>query len=145
MELDVTGRLEKRLDQKKSRRRERRLLPQSGRSPVAFAIFCAIASFLIFAGMTPLDADRRPVSILFLIDFAHCPGAAGPRGLPGHLLIRAWRARTAAAGLDIRIVALFDGDRRRRPTLSMAIVGSVTLDKMLDPAFMHDVAASSWG
>ncbi len=129
---------EKRLDQKKSRRRERRLLPRIGPFAVAFAILCAIASFLIFAGMTPLTPTADLLSILFLIDFAIVLVLLGLVAYEAFLLIRAWRARTAAAGLHIRIVALF-AVIAAVPTLSMAIVGSVTLDKMLNPAFMHDV------
>ena len=129
---------DKRLDQKKSRRRERRLLPQIGPFAVASAIVCAIASFLIFAGMTPITPTPDTLSILFLIDFIIVLVLLGLVAYEAFLLIRAWRARTAAAGLHIRIVALF-AVIAAVPTLSMAIVGSVTLDKMLNPAFMRDV------
>ncbi len=60
---------DKRLDQQKSRRRERRLLPRVGPFAVAFAIICAIGSFLIFAGMTPIEPTDETVSLLFLLDF----------------------------------------------------------------------------
>jgi two-component system nitrogen regulation sensor histidine kinase NtrY len=127
-----------RLDQQKSRRRERRLLPRLGPFAVAFAIICAIASFLIFAGMTPIEPTDDTVSLLFLLDIIAVLILLGFVAYETLLLIRAWRAKTAAAGLHIRIVALF-AVIAAVPTLSMAIVGSVTLDKMLNPAFMRDV------
>jgi two-component system nitrogen regulation sensor histidine kinase NtrY len=129
---------DKRLDQQKSRRRERRLLPRLGPFAVAFAIICAIASFLIFAGMTPIEPTDDTVSLLFLLDIIAVLILLGFVAYETLLLIRAWRAKTAAAGLHIRIVALF-AVIAAVPTLSMAIVGSVTLDKMLNPAFMRDV------
>jgi two-component system nitrogen regulation sensor histidine kinase NtrY len=129
---------DKRLDQQKSRRRERRLLPRVGPFAVAFAIICAIGSFLIFAGMTPIEPTDETVSLLFLLDFITVLILLGLVAYEALLLIRAWRAKTAAAGLHIRIVALF-AVIAAVPTLSMAIVGSVTLDKMLNPAFMRDV------
>ena len=129
---------DKRLDQQKSRRRERRLLPRLGPFAVAFAIICAIASFLIFAGMTPIEPTDDTVSLLFLLDTIAVLILLGFVAYETLLLIRAWRAKTAAAGLHIRIVALF-AVIAAVPTLSMAIVGSVTLDKMLNPAFMRDV------
>ena len=97
---------DKRLDQQNSRRRERRLLPRLG-IPVASAIICAIASFLIFAGMTPIEPTDGTVSLLFLLDIIAVSISA-----------RLHRFRNAAADLSparknrrlwpaIRIVALF--------------------------------------
>lgn len=129
---------DKKLDRKRSRRGERRLLPRIGPFVVALAIICAIFSFLIFAGLTPITPTDETVSILFMVDFAIVLVLLGLVIFETILLIRAWRARTAAAGLHIRIVALF-AVIAAVPTLSMAIVGSVTLDKMLNPEFMRDV------
>jgi two-component system, NtrC family, nitrogen regulation sensor histidine kinase NtrY len=129
---------DKRLDAKKSRRGERRLLPRLGPFVVALAIICAIFSFLIFAGLTPITPTDETVSAIFVVDFVIVLILFGLVIHEAILLIRAWRAKTAAAGLHIRIVALF-AVIAAVPTLSMAIVGSVTLDKMLNPAFMRDV------
>jgi two-component system nitrogen regulation sensor histidine kinase NtrY len=134
----MTQATDKRLDQQKARRRERRLLPRIGPFIVALAIACAIGSFLVFAGMTPVEPTDDIVSLLFLIDFIIVLLLLGLVAFETLLLIRAWRAKTAAARLHIRIVALFAAIAAV-PTLSMAIVGSVTLDKMLNPAFMRDV------
>jgi two-component system nitrogen regulation sensor histidine kinase NtrY len=125
-------------ESRKPRRRERRLLPRLGPFVVAFAIFCAVASFLIFAGLTPIAPTDETVSILFLVDFAVGAVLALLVAFEALLLIRAWRAKTAAAGLHMRIVGLF-AVIAAVPALSMAIVGSVTLDKTLNPAFMRDV------
>jgi two-component system nitrogen regulation sensor histidine kinase NtrY len=129
---------DKKLDGKKSRRGERRLLPRVGPFVVALAILGAIASFLIFAGLTPINPTDDTVSILFLVDFGIVLVLLALVAFEAILLIRAWRAKTAAAGLHIRIVALF-AVIAAVPTLTMAIVGSVTLDKMLNPEFMRDV------
>jgi two-component system nitrogen regulation sensor histidine kinase NtrY len=134
----MTQATDKRLDQQKARRRERRLLPRIGPFIVALAIACAIGSFLVFAGMTPIEPTDDIVSLLFLVDFIIVLLLLGLVAFETLLLIRAWRAKTAAARLHIRIVALFAAIAAV-PTLSMAIVGSVTLDKMLNPAFMRDV------
>ena len=134
----MTQAKDKRLDAKKSRRGERRLLPRLGPFVVAFAIICAIFSFLIFAGLTPITPTDETVSAIFVVDFVIVLILFGLVIYETILLIRAWRAKTAAAGLHIRIVALF-AVIAAVPTLSMAIVGSVTLDKMLNPAFMRDV------
>ncbi len=123
---------------RKQRRRERRLLPRLGPFIVAFAIFSAVGSFLIFAGLTPITPTADTVTILFLVDFAIAALLAFLVAFESLLLIRAWRAKTAAAGLHIRIVALF-AVIASVPALSMALVGSVTLEKTLNPAFMKDM------
>jgi len=123
---------------RKQRRRERRLLPRVGPFIVAFAIFCAVASFLIFAGLTPITPTDETVTILFLVDFAVLALLLFLVAFETWLLVRAWRAKRAGAGLHIRIIALF-AVIAAVPALSMAIVGSVTLDKTLNPAFMRDV------
>ncbi|WP_243067212.1 sensor histidine kinase NtrY-like [Candidatus Rhodoblastus alkanivorans] len=105
---------------------------------MAVAILCAIGSFLIFAGLTPLTPTDQNVKYLFFVDAAIAVILAALVAFEAVQLIRAWRARTAAAGLHIRIVALF-AVIAAVPAISMAIVGSVTLDKLFNPAFMRDV------
>jgi two-component system nitrogen regulation sensor histidine kinase NtrY len=123
---------------RRPRRRDRRLLPRLGPFVVAFAIFCAVGSFLIFAGLTPIAPTDDTVVVLFLVDFAVLALLVFLVTFEAVLLIRAWRKKTAAAGLHMRIVGLF-AVIAAVPALSMAIVGSVTLDKTLNPAFMRDV------
>jgi two-component system nitrogen regulation sensor histidine kinase NtrY len=129
---------EKSPESRRSRRRERRFLSRLGPFAVAVAILCAIGSFLIFAGLTPLTPTDQNVQYLFVVDAAIAIMLAALVAFEAVQLIRAWRAKTAAAGLHIRIVALF-AVIAAVPAISMAIVGSVTLDKLFNPAFMRDV------
>ncbi len=114
------------------------MLSRLGPFVVAIAILCAIGSFLIFAGLTPLTPTDQNVQYLFIIDAAIAAVLAALVAFEAFRLVRAWRAKTAAAGLHIRIVALF-AVIAAVPAISMAIVGSVTLDKLFNPAFMRDV------
>ena len=114
------------------------MLSRLGPFVVAIAILCAIGSFLIFAGLTPLTPTDQNVQYLFIIDAAIAAVLATLVAFEAFGLVRAWRAKTAAAGLHIRIVALF-AVIAAVPAISMAIVGSVTLDKLFNPAFMRDV------
>jgi two-component system nitrogen regulation sensor histidine kinase NtrY len=125
-------------DSRKSRRRERSFLSRVGPFVVAIAILCAIGSFLIFAGLTPLTPTDQNVQYLFILDAAIAALLAALVAFEAFGLVRAWRSKTAAAGLHIRIVALF-AVIAAVPAISMAIVGSVTLDKLFNPAFMRDV------
>lgn len=118
--------------------RERRFLSRVGPFIVAIAILAAFLSFLIFAGLTPVTPSEQNVQYLFMVDGAIALVLALLVAFEAVQLVRAWRAKTAAAGLHIRIVALF-AVIAAVPALSMAIVGSVTLDKLFNPAFMRDV------
>ena len=129
---------EQRPETRTVRRRDRRFLSRLGPFIVAVALLVAIGSFLIFAGLTPLTPTDQNVKYLFLIDGAIAAVLAALVAFEAVQLVRAWRAKTAAAGLHIRIVALF-AVIAAVPAISMAIVGSVTLDKLFNPAFMRDV------
>ena len=126
------------LDHKKARRRDRRLLPRLGPFIVAFSILGAIASFLVFAGLTPIAPTDDTLTLLFLADFIIAAGLLALVIFEALILVRAWRAKRAAAGLHIQILSLF-AVIAAVPALSMAIVGSVTLDRTLNPAFMRDM------
>jgi two-component system, NtrC family, nitrogen regulation sensor histidine kinase NtrY len=129
---------ENRPDSRKSRRAPRSALSRVGPFVVAIAILCAIGSFLIFAGLTPLTPTDQNVQYLFIVDAAIVALLAALVAFEAFRLVRAWREKTAAAGLHIRIVALF-AVIAAVPAISMAIVGSITLDKLFNPAFMRDV------
>ena len=58
--------------------------------------------------------------------------------LEGLALLVAWRAGAAGARLHMRIVGLFS-IIAAVPVILMALVGSITLDRSLNPAFMQDV------
>jgi two-component system nitrogen regulation sensor histidine kinase NtrY len=53
-------------------------------------------------------------------------------------LVRAYQAGAAGAGLHVRIVGLFSGIAAA-PAIIIAVVGSITLERSLNPAFMQDV------
>ncbi len=129
---------ETRPETRKSRRRDRRFLSRLGPFVVAVAILIAIGSFLIFAGLTPLTPTDQNVQYLFYLDGVVAVILALLVAFEAVELVRAWRAKTAAAGLHIRIVALF-AIIAAVPAISMAVVSSVTLDKLFNPAFMRDV------
>jgi two-component system nitrogen regulation sensor histidine kinase NtrY len=129
---------ETRPETRKSRRRDRRFLSRLGPFVVAVAILIAIGSFLIFAGLTPLTPTDQNVQYLFYLDGAVALILSLLVAFEAVQLVRAWRAKTAAAGLHIRIVALF-AIIAAVPAISMAVVSSVTLDKLFNPAFMRDV------
>ncbi len=120
------------------RRRDRRLPSRLGPYVVGLAILIAIGSFLLFAGLTPFTPTEENVKYIFLLDAAAVAVLAALVAFEAVQLIRAWRAKTAAAGLHIRIVALF-AVIAAVPAISMAVVSSVTLDKLFNPAFMRDV------
>ncbi len=129
---------DRRLDKKRARHRERRLFSRLGPFIVALSIALAVGSFLIFAGLTPFRQSDELVIFLFALDALAVLVLLILVVAEGWGLVRAWRARTAAAGLHIRIVALFSVIATV-PALTMAAVGSITLEQTLNPAFMHDM------
>ena len=90
--------------------RSRRMLARFGPVAVILALSVATTSFLIFSDYTPV---RTTPSV-------------------------SWRAGAAGARLHMRIVGLFS-IIASVPVILMALVGSVTLDRSLNPAFMQDV------
>ncbi len=129
---------ENRPESRQSLRRDRRLPSRLGPYVVGLAILIAIGSFLLFAGLTPFTPTEANVKYLFVVDAAAVAVLAALVAFEAVQLVRAWRAKTAAAGLHIRIVALF-AVIAAVPAISMAVVSSVTLDKLFNPAFMRDV------
>jgi two-component system, NtrC family, nitrogen regulation sensor histidine kinase NtrY len=105
---------------------------------VALAMALALATFVIFAGFTPIPPTNRVVLTLFAAD-----------GLIISILLvlvahQAWklraarRARQAGARLHLRIVGLFS-IIAAVPALIMAFVASTMLERGLNPAFMQDL------
>jgi two-component system nitrogen regulation sensor histidine kinase NtrY len=124
------------------------LLPESGRGRqlagklgpviVLCAILSALASFFILAGLTPIVPTNDVVMSLFAADVVVVLALVGLVLTEAWALIRAWRQQAAASRLHIRIVGLFS-IIAAAPALLMAVVGSITLDRTLNPAFMQDV------
>ena len=105
---------------------------------VTTALVCAIATLLIFADYTPIVPTSDVVLSLFLANLVIILVLLGLLIAEAWNLVAAWRAQAAGAGLHIRIVGLFSVIAAA-PAVLIAIVGSITLDRSLNPAFMQDV------
>jgi len=116
---------------------QRRFTTRFGPVIVAVSLLVSLVSFLIFAGYTPVPVTDAVVLGLFLanvlgIFLVFCFVAA-----EAYALFKARRAGVAGAQLHIRIVGLFS-IVAAAPALLMAWVGSVALERSLNPAFMQD-------
>lgn len=119
-------------------RHDRRIVSRLGALTVSLALICALATLLIFADYTPISPTNEVVVTLLLTN----------AGLVFILillllaefwrLIAARRAQAAGSGVHIRMVALFSCIAAF-PAILIAFVGSVTLDRTLNPAFLQDV------
>ena len=117
---------------------ERRFLARFGPVIVTLAVALGIGTVLIFADYTPIAPTTSVVLSLFLANAIIILLLFGL--LVGEVwrLVRAYRAGAAGAGLHVRIVGLFSGIAAA-PAIIIAVVGSITLERSLNPAFMQDV------
>ena len=120
------------------RKRSRRLISKLGPIAVVLAFVAAATSFLIFTGYTPIPPTDRVVLGLLAVNAFCILFLAGVVVVEAWGLLAARRAQVAGARLHIRIVGLFS-IIAVVPAILMAAVGSVTLERTLNPAFMHDV------
>ena len=116
----------------------RRSLTRLGPFAVAAALLVATTSFLIFADYTPIRATSSVVLGLFVANSITILTLLLLVVLEGWTLLVAWRAGVAGARLHIRIVGLFS-IIAAVPVILMALVGSIALDRSLNPAFLQDV------
>ncbi|HWG06575.1 MAG TPA: PAS domain-containing sensor histidine kinase [Beijerinckiaceae bacterium] len=119
-------------------RTERRFISWFAPVAVSGALVCAIATLLIFANYTPIVPTDDVVLGLFLGNLVVIVVLLALLITEAWSLIAAWRAQAAGAGLHIRIVGLFSFIAAA-PAVLIAIVGSITLDRSLNPGFMQDV------
>ena len=119
-------------------RRQGRLVTRFGLYVVGFAVILALTSFLIFAGFTPILPTDPVVIGLFLANALVILILLALVAVEAWSLIVAWRAKVAGARLHARIVGLFSVIAAL-PAVLMAIIGSITLERSLNPAFMQDV------
>jgi len=119
-------------------KRERRWTTPLGAVFVLLALIIALSSFLIFAGYTPVAVSDHIVLGLFIANIASIFLLFGLVLVEAYRLYAAWRSKVAGAGLHLRIVTLFS-IVAAAPALLMAWVGSVTLERSLNPSFMQDV------
>ncbi|WP_158811345.1 PAS domain-containing sensor histidine kinase [Beijerinckia sp. L45] len=116
----------------------RRLLTRFGPFVVVLALAIATASFLIFSDYTPLAPTDNVVLGLFIANITTILLLVALVVVEGWAIVGAWRAGAAGARLHLRVVGLFS-IIAAAPVILMALVGSVTLDRSLNPAFMQDV------
>lgn len=117
---------------------DRRLLSRLGPVVVVSAIAFAIATLLIFANYTPIQPTNNVVLTLFIIDILSILTLIALLIAEALALVKASRRGVAGANLHARIVGLVSVVAAT-PALLIAVVGSVTLDRSLNPAFMQDV------
>ena len=118
--------------------RERGWLARLGPVSVTIALLSALATLLIFADYTPIPPTSQVVLGLFALNAAISLFLMVLLFLEARRLIAARRAQAAGARIHFRMVALFSGVAAF-PAILMAMVGSVTLDRVLNPAFLQDV------
>jgi two-component system, NtrC family, nitrogen regulation sensor histidine kinase NtrY len=116
----------------------RRWLARLGPVSVTLALLSALATLLIFADYTPIPPTSQVVLALFALNAAISLFLMALLFLEARRLVAARRAQAAGARIHFRMVALFSGVAAF-PAILMAMVGSVTLDRVLNPAFLQDV------
>lgn len=116
---------------------DHRLTIRLGPFVVILALVVALASFLIFANYTPITPTDSVLLGLFVVNvlgifLIFCLVVA-----EAYAIFKARRAGVAGAQLHTKIVGLFS-IVAAAPALLMASVGSVTLERSLNPSFMQD-------
>ncbi|MDE2365132.1 MAG: PAS domain-containing sensor histidine kinase [Hyphomicrobiales bacterium] len=117
-----------------------RFVNRLGPFAIALALVSAMSSFFILSGLTPIAADARLATILFVADGVSLLLLIIIVVGEGWSLFSAWRAGVAASRLHFRIVRAFSL-AAAIPALVIAIVGTITLDRSISPGFMQDVRA----
>jgi two-component system nitrogen regulation sensor histidine kinase NtrY len=105
---------------------------------VVSAVACALATFFVLSELGPLPPTGQSIFMLFLADAIALVLLVVLVVVKAGTLFLAWRRGEAAAGLHVRIVAFFS-IIALLPALILAIVGSVTFERALNPAFMAQV------
>ena len=104
---------------------------------VILALFIGLVSFLIFSDYTPILPTPSIVLGLFVANILCILLVFFFVLAEAYALFSARRAGVAGAELHVRIVGLFS-IVAAAPALLMAWVGSVTLERSLNPALMQD-------
>ncbi|MBV9978072.1 MAG: PAS domain-containing sensor histidine kinase [Hyphomicrobiales bacterium] len=102
------------------------------------ALLAALIGFLIVAGLTPIAPTNAVVLAILVTNgvLVICLGIVVV--IEGREVLRARRARAAAAGLHMRFMGWFAGIAAL-PALFIALVTSITLERSLDPWFRADL------
>ena len=118
--------------------RRRRFALRLGPIVVVIGLLMALATFVVFTGYTPIIPTDAVVVDLFSLDAVIILVLLILVVTEAVRLVIAWRSRTAGARLHLYIVGLFS-ITAAIPAIIMAVVGSLTLERGLYPAFMQDV------
>ena len=105
---------------------------------VALALVLALASFAVFTGYTPIVPTDAVVIDVFIGNGIIVLTLLLLVGFEALRLVSAWRSQIAGARLHLYIVGLFSVTAAV-PAIIMAVVGSITLERGLYPAFMQDI------
>ncbi|WP_036287176.1 PAS domain-containing sensor histidine kinase [Methylosinus sp. PW1] len=108
---------------------------------VVAAVACALATFFVMAELAPVAPTSDVVYPLFFADAVALVLLVALVLVKAGTLIGSWRRGAAAAGLHIRILAFFSA-LALTPAITLAIVGSVTLERALNPQFLAMVKTS---
>src|SRR5580704_6937037 len=114
-----------------------RFTARFGPLAVILALCIGLVSFLIFSGYTPIAPTDSVVLVLFAANILGILLVFGIVLAEAYALFKARRSGVAGAELHIRVVGLFS-IIAAAPALLMAWVGSVTLERSLNPAFMQE-------
>ena len=118
---------------------EGRTAGRFGPLAVAAALLLAIATFVVFAGFTPVIPSPFVVLAIFGGNGLIILILLVLIGLEARNLIAARRAGRAGARLHLRVVALFSLVAAI-PALVTAVVATVSLERGLNPVFMKDIS-----
>jgi two-component system, NtrC family, nitrogen regulation sensor histidine kinase NtrY len=102
------------------------------------ALLSALVGFLIVAGLTPIAPTNDVVLSILATNSVLVICLVIVVVIEGREVLRARRARAAAAGLHMRFVGWFAGIAAL-PALFIALVTSITLGRSLDPWFRADL------
>jgi two-component system nitrogen regulation sensor histidine kinase NtrY len=105
-----------------------------GPAAVVVALLSALATFLIFAGFTPIAPTHRVVLSVLLVNAAAVLSLLAVIGLEVWKVVQARRRGQAGARLHVRIMSLFSVIAAV-PVILVAVVASITLDRGLDRWF----------
>jgi two-component system nitrogen regulation sensor histidine kinase NtrY len=117
---------------------EGRSRTRAGTAVVAVALLSALVTFLVVAGLTPIVPTSNVVVTVLATNSVLVLWLIVVVVIEGREVLRARRARAAAAALHMRFVGWFAGIAAL-PAIFIAVVTSVTLERSLDPWFRGDL------
>src|SRR6185295_526009 len=107
---------------------------------VVLALLSAAVTFAVLAGLTPLAPTHQVVVTVLAIDAVAALLLVAVIGREIWLIVQARRRGRAGARLHVRIIALFS-IIAAVPTILVALVATVTLDRGLAPWFSTRIQA----